>query len=323
MNLMDEVLSRPEFRDKPPVLIDIGAAGALNPEWKRIARFAVCIGFDADRRDLALLKKSRYKFRAFHIVERIISEKEGKKTFYLTRSPHCSSILMPDTKKIGNWSFSDLFQVEETVEHETVTLPRVLKKLSLEYVDWFKTDSQGTDLRLFKSLGSDIISSLIVAEFEPGIMDAYADEDKMHAVMAFMEKHPFWLSDLTIKGPQRITRKSLKKYFTRLEQRFLPGLLKSSAYWGEMTYLNSFDHKDMETRRGLLLGWVFCTLKKQHGFALELAGRGKNRFGDSVFDALKKETICKIRRNRWMLPFYFASKINERLKRKINFRPWT
>ena len=68
------------------------------------------------------------------------------------------------------------------VELPALDIPSVLAELGLERVDWLKGDSQGTDLRLFRSLG-DLASSVLVAEFEPGIIDAYEGEDKFADVL--------------------------------------------------------------------------------------------------------------------------------------------
>lgn len=312
MDIISKLLALDEFQKKPPVLLDIGASGSIHPEWKKIAEHSVCVGFDADRRDLEHITNNEFGFKKLYVTNKIVAEKEEKNKFYLTRSPHCSSALLPNHDRLKDWSFSELFQVEDFAELETVSIPAILKKYSLNYIDWFKTDSQGTDLRLFQSLGQKLISTLIVAEFEPGIMDAYINEDKMHAVMSFMEDYPFWLSDLVIKGPQRISLATLKGNFSNIEQRFFPCIQKKAAFWGEMTYVNTFERKEMLHKRDILLGWIFSSLKCQHGFALELALVGNANFDDPIFNDLKNESVRSIKRNRWKLPFYLVKKLYQK-----------
>ncbi|MBC8432916.1 MAG: hypothetical protein H8D96_13480 [Desulfobacterales bacterium] len=253
------------------------------------------------------------KFAKLYTVNKIVAEQNGEKKFYLTKSSDCSSALLPDETGLKDWSFQELFQVEKIAELQTVSLPTVLNSLSLTYIDWFKTDSQGTDLRIFRSLNPEIISNMLLAEFEPGIMDAYIDEDKMHQVMAFMEDYPFWLSDLTVKGPQRIRKENLKKNFSPLEQKFLSCFLKESAFWGEMTYINTFGHEKIRSKRNVLLGWVFCTLKRQHGFAMELAQMGKSLFREPLFQSLESESIRMVKQNYWKLPFYLLNMVFKKI----------
>lgn len=313
MDFISQVLNLDEFKKNPPVLLDVGASGSLHPDWKKITNYSVCIAFDADSRAFGFNKMRGSKFKKLHIINKIVSEKNGEKKFYLTKSPYCSSTLLPDETRLKDWSFQELFQVEKIAELQTVSLPTVLNSLSLNYIDWFKTDSQGTDLRIFRSLGPEIISNMLIAEFEPGIMDAYIDEDKMHQIMAFMENCPFWLSDLMVKGPQRIRRENLKKNFSLLEQKFLSCFLKESAFWGEMTYINTFGHKKIRSKRNVLLGWVFCTLKRQHGFAMELAQMGKSLFREPLFQSLENESIRMMKQNYWKLPFYLLNMVFKKI----------
>lgn len=309
MDVIEEVLSFKEFEKKPIVLMDIGASGRLHSEWQRIAKYSVCIAFDADSREFEYIKNDESNFKKLYIIDKIASENDGTDKFYLTKSPHCSSSLSPNSDRLKEWSFSELFQVERIVQLETVSMPTVLNKLSINYIDWFKTDSQGTDLRLFRNLGPEIISNVIIAEFEPGINDAYLGEDKMHSVMSFMEEYPFWLSDLVIKGTQRINSTTLKNNFNKIEQNIFSCLLRKSAFWGEITYINSFKQHENLNKRNLLLGWIFCTIRQQHGFAFDLAQLGKSLFADKRFETLKNDSIKAIKANRWRIPIYLAKKI--------------
>ena len=169
-------------------------------------------------------------------------------------------------------------------------------------MDWFKTDSQGTDLRLFQSLGENLIRRVLVAEFEPGIMDAYHGEDKLWQLMSYMDEQSFWMSDIRIKGSNRI-RKDLLNGFSHFERDYMIHLLKSSPGWAEVTYLNSFSAGDFSPR-DYLLAWVCAFIGRQFGFALELATRAKATCEDPVFENLRKRALQAIRGSYWNLPAY-------------------
>ena len=125
--------------------------------------------------------------------------------FHLTRSPYCSSRLRPDAAALGDWSFARLFDVERTVRVPCIGLQKALQEANVSRVDWFKTDSQGTDLRLFQSLGEALCRRVLAVEFEPGIINAYEGEDKLSAVLAAMDRPEFWLCDLDIRGTLRMS----------------------------------------------------------------------------------------------------------------------
>jgi hypothetical protein len=317
--MIRQVLERAEFLDRPPVLLDIGAAGAFHPKWRKIARYSICIAFDADQREMNFAEKESGAFRKLFVVNRIVTAEPVEETeFHLTRSPQCSSLLKPNTRSLRAWAFSDLFEVEKTVPMKATTLPRILDEIGVGKVDWFKADSQGTDLRLFDSLGPNRIDKVLVAEFEPGIIDAYEGEDKLWNVLAFMDSRPFWMADIVVKGSQRVQGENVRKRIGGPGRAFLPVLVKTSPGWCEVTYMNAFrsdtDHLD---QRDYLLGWVFAVLEHQLGFAMEMAVEGSRRFGDPLFKELEEDALSRIRRGYFKLPFLIAKRIAARSLRSL------
>src|SRR4051812_19447084 len=86
MTRLDQVLQRPEFVERPPVLVDIGASGQIHHAWKRLARYSICIAFDADDRDFSAAAKRSHPYRTLHLHNNIISDLDRKELdFYLTR----------------------------------------------------------------------------------------------------------------------------------------------------------------------------------------------------------------------------------------------
>ena len=304
MNLIDEILNRPEFVYNPPVLVDIGASGKIHSKWKKIAKYSVCIAFDADDREFGYVENAASGFKKLYVYNCIVSDIDSDKIdFYLTKSPYCSSTLEPDIPALSEWSFADKFIVEKKISLNNITLSKVLQNLNINKIDWFKTDSQGIDLRLFKSLSNEIQGKVIVAEFEPGLIDAYKTEDKLYNIVGYMSSGNFWLSDFVTKGAERLTQNDLSsitnngllKKLIRFSHRISPG-------WAEMTYINSF--KNNAPIRDYLLGWVFSVIHKQYGFSLKLAEEGQNKFKDPIFNEMKLFSLRKIKKDLFKLKFY-------------------
>ena len=297
MTLIDKILQMREFNDQPPILLDIGASGAIHKKWKRVAPYSICIAFDADKRELNAEPETNKGYKKLFVKNALLTAHgSGESTFYLTASPYCSSLLKPSTEALKKWSFSPLFDVEKTVQLSSVDISSILLEFSIDRIDWFKSDTQGTDLRLFTSVPKSIQEKILVAEFEPGIIDAYDGEDKLHAVLNFMDASKnFWLGDFVVKGTPRISYADLKSIFSsRFTQKVVSRVGKISPGWGELTFLNSFQDLSGFSKRDTLLGWVFATIQGQHGFALELANRGKTAYGDSLFNDLEKHSRMKI-----------------------------
>lgn len=308
MSLLDRILNADELRQAPPVLVDVGASGRVHPKWRRIAKHSVCVAFEPDERELSETTGAG-SFKALHVFNRAVSEDaHGKTRFHLTASPFCSSRLAPDRAGLRPYAFARLFEVERVVELDTIDLATALDRLGLDRVDWFKCDSQGTDLRLLRSLGEGRLSQVLIAELEPGIIDAYEAEDKLSDVMRFMATRSFWMSDLSVQGSQRIDAGVAEAELTPLERRFLRLATKQAPGWGEVEYFNDFTDESLG-KREFLLGYVFAVIRGHDAFALELAVRGKDRFGDAVFDELKSAARRRIQARLAKLPYSAAREL--------------
>jgi Methyltransferase FkbM domain len=300
VGLVDEILSRPELVEAPPVLVDIGAGGPLHSKWQPIARYCICVAFEGGE---AEVPDARSRFRELHLRRAIVAERASEREpFYLTRFPFCSSRLRPTQEGIRRYAFAPLFEIEDVLQVETLALPDVLEDVGFERVDWFKTDSQGTDLRLFASLGDEAIARVLVAEFEPGIIDAYEDEDKLSDVIEFMASRSFWMSDLSVRGTPRVTAEVFKTALDPLERRLAGASLKRAPGWAEVEYLNDFEDDSVLDKREFMLGCLFALLRGHAAFTLELALRGQTRFGDAVFHQLEAAARRAIRRRYARLP---------------------
>jgi len=305
MKIIDKIMSSEYFRDHPPVLIDIGASGGVHSKWKSIVKYAYCLAFDADDREFQINEQANQDYKKFIQVNRIVAPVSSSSTpFYLTSSPFCSSMLEPDEEKLSPWLFKPLFEVKKITSLPSVTLEETLQSANISYIDWFKVDTQGTDLRLYKSLPSKIQETVLLAEFEPGIMDAYKNEDKLYAVMQEMHEQGFWLSSMNVKGTQRLQNSYARQIGGFLSER----IIRSSPGWAELTYLRNPESLSI---RNLLLMIVFALLERQYGFALELADKGIAQFSNPLLDECRQAVLKKIQAEKMKIPLIL-------LKRKIN-----
>jgi len=293
--IIKKIMELEIFNNKPPLLIDIGASGAICQKWQQIAEYSICIAFDADKRDFSATIVEDKGYRKLYKINRIVSaDSEASRKFYLTNSPHCSSTLKPDLIHLNDWLFSPLFVVEQEEILNSIQLANALMSTGFDYIDWFKIDSQGTDLDIFLSLPTEIRNNILAADFEPGIIDAYLNEDKFHEVLKTVEDENMWVSSLEIKGTKRIH----KEYET------IAHTLRNSPCWGEITSLRLPFIQDL---RSQLLLIVFSLIENQWGYALEIIDKSE----------LKEEIILKEIRNNIIET---ASSNSWKLKLKNLFR---
>lgn len=295
MNLMERILHDPELEARPPVLFDLGASTHLPEPWRPLARYSICVAFDPDARQMGHVEKASRDYRKLLVYPAIVhADTDGEVDFYLTRSPECSSTLLPDRDALRCWRFAPFFDVEKVVKLPAVTLPTVLRETGLDRIDAYKSDTQGTDLRLFRSLPPELFGRILSLEFEPGIIDAYHGEDKLWQLLAFMEKSPdFYLTGLELHGSVFLAAGQEAK-LKSWQRRLVPSAFREAPGWGEARYLNRCRDGRGFGRRDYLLGWIFAMIEKQPGLALELAEKGRTRFGEAIFDEMTAATLRSV-----------------------------
>jgi len=285
MNLIDQVLAEPEFEATPPVLVDVGAAGGVPPGWRRLARRSVAVAFEPDAREAEPLTSGRQRFRRWIYIPAIVVAEpppDGKTTLHLARSPQCSSTLPPQTGPLRRWAFAGLFEVVGRRDFPATTLAEVLRVHGLGAPDWIKCDTQGTDLRIFRSLPTGLRHRVLLTEFEPGLIDAYVGEDTLSQVLDAMRDEPFWLAECSLeRTPLAFAGWNDSKWYRRLAP--------SAPGWGNLCYLRDVDAQPEELdRRALLLLWVLATLHGQPAYAHVVAAAGARRFGGDLFGRMQR-----------------------------------
>ncbi len=310
-----------------PILLDIGASGEPHPIWRPITSHSVYVGFDADDR---AIDSTRYTgFYSSRIVPKAVSPDTDAQnlTFYLTASPFCSSTLRPDSEGLADYLFADLFAVEREATAPATTLSATLNDLGLERVDWFKTDSQGTDLRLFRSLPGSIRAGVLALDIEPGLIDAYEGEDLWIDAHRELTGNGFWLSHLDVRGSVRMRRENLTtlvRYAPGVTDRQIEVAVRPSPGWGESRYLRTIDWllRTDANEEAFLLLWTFAGLDKQFAFALDVGVAFEKRFGPSErATLLQREAALAIKRGYGTQRIqHFARRVVGRIQRTLNGR---
>jgi hypothetical protein len=283
-----------------PVLVDIGASGEPPSIWKEIAPESIYVGFDPDLREIREVSDGRFH-RAYMVNQLVAATEQAEVPFYLTRSPFCSSALKPDAAALSSWIFADLFEVEREVRVAATTIDAVVKRLSLGRIDWLKVDSQGTDLRLFESLGDGVRRGLLAIDIEPTLIDSYQGEDLFGDAHRALTAEGFWLSRFDVFGTVRMATSTLDA-LSRAE----PGVpralvergVRRSPCWVEARYLRtvrSLADRAAE-KRDYVLAWVFAWIDGQLGACLDLALASERAFGeDEITAIMKREPVERLR----------------------------
>lgn len=285
--------------DIAPLLVDVGASVGPPEVWRPIAPNSIYVGFDPDERDTRQLDGSVFR-TAFVVNQAVIADGGKEAHFFLTRSPYCSSTLRPRHDDLADYIFSDLFEVEREVDVPAGTIEQALEKLKLKGVDWLKTDSQGTDLRLYASLSPEVRAGTLAVDVEPGLIDAYEGEDLFVDAHARLVADGFWLSRATVQGTVRMHRSHAMQVGAKsgLSVADITDAVRPSPGWIEARYLRRIDSVEPGPGpRGLILLGVFALLDEQFGFAIDVAERLRKTPGsEGVATALADQALASIAR---------------------------
>ena len=283
--LINRILSNEVFEKKPPVLIDIGASGGIFDKWALFADKSICIAFDADARDFSFdAVEEETGYRKLYKFNRIVLPNAQEEcTFYLTKSPHCSSTLVPDKEGLKGYMFEALFELEREVKLPSTTIAQCLDSVKLDYIDWYKVDSQGIDLDIFLSIPKEVRGNIFAADFEPGLMDAYINENKTSVILTMLDNESYWISTLEVRGTQRLD----PKYSA------LASLLHESPCWIGLTALKKIN-TSYDLRSALML-MVFSLVENQWGFALQICDAVGSK--DPIFGKLQDEILSIVEKN--------------------------
>jgi FkbM family methyltransferase len=284
-----------------PVLVDVGASSGTPEIWNLIAPQSVYVGFDPDLREIRELQDGRF-WKAIIVNEAVTDAKTSEEVeFYLTKSPYCSSTLKPDTESLSNFLFADLFLVERCAKVQATSLDSVMNRLALSRIDWLKTDSQGTDLRIFNSLTPEVRSRVLAIDIEPGLIDAYVGEDLFVDAHKDLTQNGFWLSNVNICGAVRMRKSAVNEIAAvnkNLNCNLLEDTLKKSPGWCEARYLRTIEwlaHGGLSKRDFLLL-WSFALLDDQLGFAIDVGIEYEKVFGkDDASKIMREEPVALIK----------------------------
>lgn len=271
-----------------PVLFDIGASGGPPHIWDGVAPHSIYVGFEPGS-NVTESGDAHGFFKRLIIRSAVTPDgRSDTARFYVTQAPYCSSTLEPDLASLTNYLISDLFVVKEETEMPVYTIDAVMKDLCLDRIHWFKSDSQGTDLRLFLSIRDEVRRRVLAVDIEPGLIDAYVGEDLFVDAHRNLTGNGFWLSNLKVCGMPRMKRSTLQKVShgrEHLDEEQVKRAMRSTPCWCEARYFRTTEwlrEADL-TKDDYILLWVFAMLDEQPGFALDLAVEYERVLGQDGF----------------------------------------
>lgn len=176
-------------------IFDVGAnRGHVTKLYADLFPKAVIHSFEPFEQFHAVFSGIHGQNRNIRLVKTALSDKTGKREFYLNRSADTNSLLQ--STRIGANS-DKACQTKGKIEVETTSIDAYCESNDIRQIDILKIDTQGSELAILKGAKSLLESgkvSLIYTEvyFQP----QYREQPLFHHIAAYLQDHGYHLEDI-------------------------------------------------------------------------------------------------------------------------------
>ena len=178
-------------------VIDLGARGGLNFDVGKFTSEVQVFAIELDPNECKRLNKIEEvnlasSTRYFPVG---LSSRNESRNFYLTKDPACSSIYPPIESLAHKYRELDCIKPTSIISLEFTTLDSWAANNSIEYIDFLKLDTQGSELDILKGSIQTLPRTSLV-EIEVEFSPIYEGQPLFADVDTFMRANGFTLWNL-------------------------------------------------------------------------------------------------------------------------------
>ena len=117
-------------------LIDVGASGGLEREWKHLTPHMKVVGFEPDQNAYNILSKEKNANKIY--INSAVSHSKGVKTLFLRKSQGNTSFYQSNLEVTKNLPYNDRFEIVGKTSVNTDTLDNLLQSNNISGMDFLK-----------------------------------------------------------------------------------------------------------------------------------------------------------------------------------------
>lgn len=179
----------------PLTLIDIGARGGLQPNWKKARPHLRVIGFEPDTQEFARLARTNDPRKTLYINTALHRE-PAELILNIGRDAGTSSLLEPNWDYLNRFPDPERFQIVRRVAVKVDTLDRVLPGHDVREPDFIKIDTQGAELAILEGGRAMLARQVFGVELEVNFGALYVGQPHFGELDALLGNLGFQLMDL-------------------------------------------------------------------------------------------------------------------------------
>jgi FkbM family methyltransferase len=169
-------------------LLDIGAAGGIEPRWKKISRKINYFGFEPDER--ARMTTPMTSFSGYQLSPYAVGDSDSQAMLNITKNEGNSSFFFPNQDFLERFPNPSRFSVSKQIE---LQIKRVDSQ-DFDEIDFMKLDIQGSELSALK--GSEgILDKVLGVEVEVEFSKLYIGQPLFGSVHDFLVERNFEFID--------------------------------------------------------------------------------------------------------------------------------
>jgi FkbM family methyltransferase len=199
------------------VAVDVGAANGLPETWQML-RSSSAFFYLIEPNPDSCANLPRYfkpeEAGTYKIIPVAVSGTGGTRKLYVSNASTGSSLLSPNTRLAKEYVSPEYLFPLKILQVETRTLADIFDELGEQQLDFFKLDTQGTELEILQGLSSDRMNRVLGVELEIGMPGGYRNQGQFSDVQKFMVEHGLELFDLRLSRTQR-PYQSDRSYYPR------------------------------------------------------------------------------------------------------------
>jgi FkbM family methyltransferase len=182
-NVVDNLLNQDSI-----VLMDVGAAGGIEPRWKKFAGKVSYVGFEPDGRAQEFVPNVR--FAEYEMIPSALGESRSVRRLNITKDVGNSSLFVPNWEILERFPNVDRFSVSKELKLQINTADKIVKSK----VDFIKLDIQGSELGVLKG-AKGILKEVLGVETEVEFLELYSGQPLFGQVNEYLRRLDFEFID--------------------------------------------------------------------------------------------------------------------------------